>query len=184
MNILFEVARQLQDYCDAQGWNSCLIGGIAVQRWGQARVTKDVDVILLTGFGNEDRFIAALTAAYPVRRQDAIAFARRNRVLLLTSPQGVEIDVSLGALPFEQLVVEHASTFVPEPGLELRTCSAEDLVVMKLFASRPIDVRDAETVIIRNPMLDWGYIEQQLQPLADAKAEPEIMHTLARLRGE
>jgi len=28
---------------DALGYRSCLIGGLAVQRWGQPRVTQDVE---------------------------------------------------------------------------------------------------------------------------------------------
>src|ERR1017187_4944246 len=40
---LFEAARQLEVFCDRQGWRSCFIGGIAVQRWGEPRVTLDVD---------------------------------------------------------------------------------------------------------------------------------------------
>jgi len=32
---LFEIARHLQTFCDEKGWQSCFIGGIAVQRWGQ-----------------------------------------------------------------------------------------------------------------------------------------------------
>ena len=75
-----------------------------------------------------------------------------------------------GALPFEELVVQRASVYIFEPGTELRTCSAEDLIVLKLFASRPLDIRDAETVIMRQRgALDWRYIEEQLQPLAEAK---------------
>ena len=36
---LFETAVQLQPFCDRRGWRSCFIGGIAVQRWGEPRVT-------------------------------------------------------------------------------------------------------------------------------------------------
>jgi len=50
MNGLFSAARQLQEFCDAQGWRSCFIGGLAVQRWGQSRLTGDVDLTLLAGF--------------------------------------------------------------------------------------------------------------------------------------
>jgi hypothetical protein len=54
---------------------------------------------------------------------------------------------------------------------------------MKLFASRPGDLRDLEGVAIRNRgRLDWRYIEEQLQPLVALKQEPEILRTLARLR--
>jgi hypothetical protein len=65
----------------------------------------------------------------------------------------------------------------------VRTCSAEDLIVLKLFASRPLDVRDADTIAARNGnYLDWSYVEEQLRPPAEAKDEPEILSTLARLR--
>jgi hypothetical protein len=77
---LFETARQLQTFCDLQGWSSCFIGGIAVQRWGEPRVTRDVDLTLLTGFGDEDVFIDALLAAYPGRVDNAKEFAQRYRV--------------------------------------------------------------------------------------------------------
>lgn len=79
--------------------------------------------------------------------------------------------------------MEHSTPFEIAPGLVLRTCSAEDLVVMKLFASRPLDIRDAEGVAIRHGReLDWRYVEEQLRPLAEAKEEPEILQTLARIR--
>jgi hypothetical protein len=180
---LFEVAKQLQAFCDGEGWRSCFIGGMAVQRWGEPRLTRDVDLTLLTGFGGEDAFIDTLLAAYPGRTGNAREFARKYRVLLLKTEGGVGIDISLGALPFEESVVARATSFSFGPGLDIRTCSAEDLVVLKLFASRPLDVRDAEGVAVRfKDHLDWRYIEDQLRPLAEVKEEPEIMRTLARLR--
>jgi hypothetical protein len=72
---------------------------------------------------------------YPPRIEHADEFARRHRVLLLRRPDGVGIAVSLGALPFEECVVNRASVFSFGDGLGIRTCSAEDLVVLKLFAS-------------------------------------------------
>jgi hypothetical protein len=185
MNKILATARHLQDFCDRQGWRSCFIGGVAVQRWGEPRVTRDVDLTLLTGFGDEKRFISTLAAEYTPRITEAAVFAVRNRVLLLKTADGVGIDISLGALPFEELVVQRASAFTFAPNLELRTCSAEDLIVLKLFASRPLDIRDAEGVVIHHgKTLDWPYIEAQLQPLAEAKESPEIMTALRRLQGE
>ena len=183
MNDLFQTAFELQAFCDRRGWRCCCIGGVAVQRWGEPRVTRDVDLTLLTGFGRELEFVDALLAAYSARVANPREFALRNRVLLLQTSGGVGIDVSLGALPFEECVVARATPFSFGPGLEIRTCSAEDLVVLKLFASRPIDVQDAEGVVLRHrDRLDWGYIEEQLGPLVELKEEPEILDTLARLR--
>ena len=73
MNVidLLDAARGLQDFCDTRGWRSCFIGGIAVQRWSQARVTRDVDLTLLTGFGTETLSLRvclrAIAPALPMR---------------------------------------------------------------------------------------------------------------------
>ena len=82
MNILFDAASQLQAFCDRQGWRSCFIGGVAVQRWGEPRVTRDVDLTLLTGFGREADFVDILLTAYQPRVSNPREFAARSRVLL------------------------------------------------------------------------------------------------------
>ncbi len=148
---------------------------------GEPRVTRDIDITLLAGFGSEGAIVEELLAGYRARIGNAADFARRYRVLLLGTGAGIGIDVSLGALPFEEEMVCRASLFSFGPGLELRTCSAEDLVVLKVFASRPLDVRDAEGVVLRN-QLDWPYIERQLAPLLEVKPDASIAETLTRLK--
>jgi hypothetical protein len=71
MIAIFQAARELQVFCDERGWRSCFIGGIAVQRWGQPRVTRDVAISLLTGFGQER---AELGPALPILRRRSPAF--------------------------------------------------------------------------------------------------------------
>jgi len=177
---LFQCALELQNFCDARQWRSCFIGGLAVQRWGEPRVTRDVDLTLLVGFGDENTFVDKLLSKYAPRIEDAKEFARRHRVVLLKTSDEVGIDISLGALPFEERLVSRSSLFSFGPELDIRTCSAEDLVVLKLFASRPLDISDAEGVVLRNKQLDWNTIETELRPLAEVK-DPSILQTLARL---
>ena len=83
MNEVIRAAAELQTVCEHEGWRFCFIGGLAVQRWGEPRETVDVDLTLLTGFGDEDRFVSALVARFEPRIDEAAAFARANRVLLL-----------------------------------------------------------------------------------------------------
>jgi len=184
MTPLLEAALELQNFLSARGWQFCTIGGIALLRWGEPRFTRDVDVTLLAGFGREDEFIDPfLSSGYRGRIPDVAGFARRNRVLLLDSPLGIPIDIALGGLPFEALVVERASLYEFEPGCALLTCSAEDLIVQKLFAFRTRDVSDVETVVIRQRgRLDWPYLETHLAPLAELKEQPEIMAVFSELR--
>ena len=56
---------------------------------------------------------------------------------------------------------------------------------MKAFAARAKDWLDVEGIIIRQAgKLDWTYIRDQLQPLAELKEAPGIMEELERRRVE
>ena len=55
MNLLLVAAAEVQRFCHAQSWPFCFIGGLAIQRWGEARIP------------------------------DAQSLARKTRVLLLTT---------------------------------------------------------------------------------------------------
>jgi hypothetical protein len=110
-------------------------------------------------------------------------FARTARVLLLRAASGVGLDIALGGLPFEESAVSRSTAFRFPPDVNLRTCSAEDLIVFKAFADRSKDWMDIEGVIIRQgTRLDWSYILTELGPLAELKEAPEIVPRLERLR--
>ena len=182
---VIRAAAELQSLCESLRWRFCFIGGLALQRWGEPRETIDVDLTLLTGFGNEEPFVRKLLAHYDARIADAADFALTRRVLLLRASSGVGLDIALGGLPFEESVVARSSNFVFPSETLLRTCSAEDLVVLKAFAARSKDWVDVEGILIRQAgLLDWAYIRGQLQPLAELKEAPEIMEELERRRAE
>lgn len=182
MKDLFEVARRVQEFLDARGWRSCVIGGVAVQRWGEPRLTRDVDVTLLTGLGDEEKYVDELLKHFASRVADAREFALTRRVMLLTSGDGTDIDLALGGLPFEENAVGRASDFEFYPGLTLRTCSAEDLMVMKAFASREQDWGDVKGILARQKTLDWRIIYSELEPLCELKDAPEIVLRLKQLQ--
>jgi Nucleotidyl transferase AbiEii toxin, Type IV TA system len=182
---LIRAAAELQSVCEAQQWRFCFIGGLALQRWGEPRETVDVDLTLLTGFGGEKPFIEVLLNHFKARIEGAAQFALTRRVLLLRAPSGVGLDIALGGLPFEENAVARSSKFAYPGEALIRTCSAEDLIVMKAFAARPKDWIDIEGIIIRQTgQLDWNYIGSQLKPLAELKGEPEILADLEKRRIE
>ena len=176
MTEIIRAAAELQGLCEAQGWRFCVIGGLAVQRWGEPRETIDVDLTLLTGFGHEELYIHSLLEHFESRIPNPAAFALSQRVLLLRNRAGVGLDIALGGLPFEESAVARSDLFVFPGNVSIRTCSAEDLMVMKAFAARPKDWLDIEGIIIRQTgHLDWTYILQQLKPLVELKGAPEIL---------
>lgn len=185
MKQLLQLASEIQSFCENQKWRFCFIGGIALLRWGEPRLTVDVDLSLFTGFGDEERFVKALGSTFDHRIKDVYAFALRHRVLLLTSKDSIPIDISLAALPFEETAITRATDFSFSKSVSLRICSAEDLIVFKAFANRNRDWADIEGILLRQKnKLDWQYIERQLQPLVELKNDQHILPKLQKLRSQ
>lgn len=175
-------AGEVQRFCRAQGWRFCFIGGVALQRWGEPRLTQDVDLTLLTGFGSEEAFVDALLKRFAPRRPDARDFALSRRVLLIQTRKGVGVDAALGALPFEERTVHRASEWDWATGETLVTCSAEDLVVHKAFAGRDLDWGDVERVLTRqHGKLNLDQMRSELKPLLELKGAPESLDKLERI---
>jgi len=75
--------------------------------------------------------------------------------------------------------------FTFPPDVPLRTCSAEDLIVLKAFADRPKDWIDVDGIIVRQSgRIDWAYVRTQLAPLTELKEAPAIMDRLEARRVE
>jgi hypothetical protein len=182
VNPLFEAALDVQRFCQARRWRHCVIGALAAQRWGEPRLTQDVDATVLSGFGPEAAFVDALLAQYRGRIPDARDFALRHRVVLIESASGIPIDLSLGGVPFEERVIERASSWDIGEGEALVTCSAEDLVVLKAFAGRDKDWLDIAGVITRQgAALDVSLLIGELQPLLELKEDVRPMDRLRAL---
>jgi len=186
MNELAQLALGLQTFWEGRGWRGCVIGGLAVQAWGEPRFTLDVDLSLLVGLGDEEEFVDAWLEKFAARIPQARQFALENRVLLLRSSEGIGIDLAMGCLPYEGEAIGRAVDVEFCPGAKIKTCTAEDLLVMKCFANRPQDWIDIRGILIRQKprSLDWSYIHRHLNVLLRAKESPELMTRLDQLRDE
>jgi hypothetical protein len=182
MNGILDAAVQVDLFLQRAALRYCLIGGIALQRWGMPRTTLDVDVTVMTEFGHEEPVIALLLTWLRPRIPDAAAFAAESRVLPANTDQGVGVDVSLGALPFESRMIERSSIWPLDASRSLRTCSAEDLIVQKSFAGREQDWVDVRHLITRQAdLLDRPLILQEVQPLLELKEDPSALNRLRQL---
>lgn len=85
MKDLFAAAQGVQKFLDARGWRSCIIGGLAVQRWGEPRLTRDVDVTLLAGVGGEEKYVDELLRHFRSRIDGSREFALTRRVMFVVS---------------------------------------------------------------------------------------------------
>jgi hypothetical protein len=183
MKPLFAAALEVQQFLRSSGERFCFIGGIALQRWGEPRFTRDVDLTLLCQLGSEEHSVDRVLSGFGARIEGARSFALANRVLLVQTKSGIPIDVALGGLPYEERCVDRASEFDFGTGLRLLTCSSEDLVIMKAFAGRQRDWADIESILVRQRRsLDWHLVLGELKPLLDLRETPENLAQLLKLR--
>ena len=183
MNGLLHAALEVEQFLRAQQWRFCIIGGLAVVRWGQPRATKDVDVSLLTGFGTEAEYVDRILQHFPGRIADARQLALNNRVLLARTVSGVPLDIALAGFPYEEKVIARSSVFAYAKDASLTTASAEDLLVMKAFAGREQDWFDVKGILARQgDRLDWNYILAELTALSELKDDSDPLQRLRELR--
>jgi hypothetical protein len=183
MNGLFAAAMEAQQFMQSHGWRFCIIGGLAVLRWGRPRVTQDVDFSVLAEFGKEPEFVDALLGGLQGRISDAREFALESRVVLCKASNGVALDVALAGFPYEEQVIARASVFAFAPGTSLITASAEDLLTLKAFAGRDQDWADVQGIIERQAdKLDWDSVRRNLKELGELQEGQDAMIRLEEIR--
>jgi hypothetical protein len=142
------VLADLTDWLQEAGVPSMVIGGVAVAILGRPRATRDVDTLALM---SDDTSASVLSAAkrhgIEARVENPLDFARRTHVLLLRHIEaGIDIDVLLGRLPYQEEAVGRGR-FHDLGGVRVRLPEVEDLLIMKAVAQRPQDLRDIEGLL-------------------------------------
>ncbi|GAB4504671.1 MAG: hypothetical protein Fur0043_16650 [Anaerolineales bacterium] len=160
-----------------------IIGGAAVSLLGRARFTEDVDAVFL--LSNEDlpRLLKmAKEEGIEPRIENVLEFARKSRVVLLKhTPTDTSIDISLGALPFEQEMIERGNLHEVDDTLRLRLPTPEDLIIMKAVAHRPKDLEDIRTIAAKYPNLDVKRIERWVTEFGEILDMPELWDSIKSL---
>lgn len=182
MNQQFETAWRLHQFLTGRGVPYAIIGGIAVQRWGQPRLTRDVDLTILLPAGREEPVLRELLSAFPGRIDDALQFALVHRVLPVWVPGGSEADITLGLPGYEEDVIARAVLYDLGDGRAVRLCSAEDLIIHKALAGRPQDLMDIEGIVARQrDGLDRGYLRRWLGEFSTLLDDPEVSQRFERV---
>ena len=152
-----------------------VIGGIAVGFLGRPRFTEYVDAMFLLSIEDIANFLEAAKAEdIQPRIPDAEEFARKSRVLLLRHiPSKINIDISLGVLPFEEEMVDRGS-IQSTATLSVRLPTPEDLIITKAVAHRPKDLEDIRTIIDKHPELDVDRIRRWTISFADILEMPAL----------
>lgn len=160
-----------------------LIGGLAVVLRGFPRHTDDIDVTVMGADASAAELGRLLEeAGFEARIDDAIAFAEQNMVLLCRHiDTGIEIDLTLAYLPFEEEAIANAQPIEVE-GVELPVARVEDLLVYKAVAFREHDQRDIRAlVMLHRDEIDFERVLRIVSQFAEAVEDPNRLGELERL---
>jgi hypothetical protein len=181
VNGQFEAAWQLHRFLTGRGIPYAIIDGIAGQRWGEPRLTIDVDLAILLPPGAEEPALREIAAAFPPRLKDAVTFAIEHRVLPIDVAGAGPADLTLALPGFEEEAIRRAVEYDLGRGRVVRLCTAEDLVVYKCVAGRARDVLDVEGIIARQAgTLRVGEIRRWLEEFAWLTDDSEVVARFER----
>jgi predicted nucleotidyltransferase len=153
-----------------------IIGGTAVSILGKARFTEDLYAMFLLSLQDIPRLLeTAKEEGIEPRIENAVEFAEKNRVMLMRHIRsGTNIDISLGAIPFEQEMVERSIVHQVDESLQIRLPTPEDLIIMKAIAHRPKDLEDIRIIAEKYPNLDIQRIKQWVKEFGDVLEQPGL----------
>jgi len=167
--------RAIQSIFEKYPRKGVIIGGIAVSLLGEARLTADVDALVLLSVADIPALIlhAAEVGIYP-RIKNADSFARTNRALLMVHQVTlINVDFILGMLPFEEEVLQRSHQITIKDIL-INLPTVEDLIIMKAVAQRPKDQIDIQGLVKLNPNLDFKRIEYWVRLFAESLDDPDL----------
>lgn len=172
---LVRAIAQLLAALQESGHPHMIIGGLAVIARGVVRHTDDADATVWAPGVDVAHLLTTLRRHDIVGRiKDVESFAVQSQVLLLVhTPSGVPMDVSLAWLPFESDAIARAQT-VSVGGIDVPMATAQDLIVYKAIAWRERDKRDIEDLVrLHRSAIDLAYIRDRVREFAEAIDEPE-----------
>jgi predicted nucleotidyltransferase len=164
-SLLALLAREL----DHAGIAYMVIGGQAVQFYGEARMTQDIDITLGIGTEGLARVMDVCRACgLSIRTDTPEEFVRDTMVLpAVEEKTGIRVDFIFSLSDYEWQAIERGR-LVELGGTKVRFAALEDLIIHKLVAERPHHPR-------QEPGLRPG-LHRSLAP--PVRPDPEPRHLL------
>jgi len=140
----------------------CIVGALALGAWGRIRSTKDIDLLVIAEESERKQLVGTLGQGGFVLDQrwlDLNPFAS-ERVNRFSHPsyEGTPLDIIFAADQHEEEMLQRRQA-IDILGVNTWVCGPEDLILMKLKASRPHDFEDVTSIVVNpNLQLDLDYL--------------------------
>ncbi len=151
------------------GLEYAIIGGLAASLHGEPRTTVDIDVQIVADDPDVDRLLRESVLHGFAYDKALVERTRQSNIVpidYVAAGPPVRIDIALTVMPFEREATRNAEK-VKHGRLRLRVARAEYIIIQKLLAERPEDLRDIRTIMrVHQGKLDLRYIRRLVRGLA------------------
>ncbi|MEW6086806.1 MAG: nucleotidyl transferase AbiEii/AbiGii toxin family protein [bacterium] len=178
----FPVLRDFIKWLKSENIKGIIIGGIASSILGRPRTTQDIDSVIIINPNLLNKFIEkGEKYGFIPRIKNVIEFTKKTNVILMKHRgTSIDIDISIGFLPFEHEAIENA-VLMKIGNFSLPLPSPENLIIMKAIAHRPKDLIDIESILGANPKLDLKRIRKWVREFSSVLEMPEISDDLEKI---
>ena len=187
-NIVLEALTEAVKAIEDESLDYCLFGGLAIQAYKRIRSTMDVDLLIAIDEEEKHNFIAKL-------QKKGFKFDMKKAVVKINdfefmrcvyTDKKYQIDVFVDFVTvkteFQKQVLrrkQRLNVF----GLKLNIASCEDLILLKAFSGRPLDLSDVDVLIAENiSSLNKDYLKENAKKLGIERRINYIMKSLAASR--
>jgi len=183
MKKLYKSLNILHQCLTANSIEYAVIGGIAVAVWGEPRLTKDIDVKVLLSRDEAEMLLNAIKTEYEPFWDNPLDMLKKNGILFVRDTHGMRIDLHLSDTLFDRGVIERAIEIEIEPGIAVKVCTVEDLIIYKMLSMRGSDAKDFEGIIDhQGDALDDKYIIGWLKQFEEALDDSTLIDTYQKMR--
>lgn len=149
------------DVLESMRINYVIVGGVAVSSWGNPRTTADLDVIVALEIENVEELCRNLhEVGFSVDRNDIEdSFKEKSHISVFDDHSRYHIDVKGVYNEFDALTIKN-KVIISYEDHNLCIASAEDTLAHKLLFGGYQDMKDAESILLRQSNLDTEYLEE------------------------
>ena len=146
-----------------------VIGGQAVLLYGEPRLTRDIDITLGVDIDHLEKVLIVVESLnLEILPENFTEFVTQTKALPTQEPKsGIRVDFIFSNSEYEQQAFKRVySVSLNKTNVDF--AAIEDLIIHKIFASRPRDIEDVRGILLKNKEIDKIYIEHWLGEFDEA----------------
>jgi hypothetical protein len=178
-----EILSRIGRVFHSHGLPYMIIGGQAVLIYREPRLTRDIDITLGVNIDRLDELlmVAQELALTPIPG-NIHTFVEETMVFpAIEETTGIRVDFIFSFSPYKTQAIQRAKK-LSILNQEVYFASPEDLIIHKIFSGRPRDLEDVRTILLKNPNIDFQYIENWLKDFDAALEGSHFVRIFNELR--